>query len=126
MHISDYRFFWEQPVLDLWSIPHILSGVIFFFIFRAFRVHPYLGLVANLAIAILWEVFETVTGISAKEYRTNALSDIVFAEIGYLIAILYYIHFKGQKARDRFFWASVGIFGFFSLLGMVLAQFIKG
>jgi len=120
--MNPYRELWEQPVLDFWSLPHLLSGVIFFFLFRTFRIHPVLAFTANLAIAILWEVFEKTTGVSSREYFTNHLADIVFAVSGYTLAIFASDLSPTDRIRNRIFWTVVGAFATACLIGILSAQ----
>ncbi len=120
--MNPYRALWEQPVLDFWSLPHLLSGVIFFFLFRTFRIHPVLGFMANLAIAILWEVFEKTTGVSSREYFTNHMADIVFAVAGYTFAIFVSDLSATDRIRNRIFWTVVGAFATACLIGILSAQ----
>ena len=119
---NPYRALWEQPVLDFWSIPHLLSGVIFFFLFRSYKIHPVLGFVANVAIAVLWEVFEKTTGVSSREYFTNHLADIVLATAGYTLAIFMSDLVPSDRIRNRIFWTAVGAFSTSCLIGILSAN----
>ena len=68
----------EGPVLDLWSIPHFVGGVL-------------LGLfdVPLLSITLLvvgWELVESVSRI--YEHLANRVADIILALVGWLLAQL--------------------------------------
>ncbi len=119
---NPFRALWEQPVIDFWSIPHLLSGVIFYFLFRSYKIHPALGFTANIAIAVLWEVFEKTTGVSAREYFTNHVADIVLATMGYTGAIFLSGLAGDEKARNRIFWTVVGAYATSCLIGILSAN----
>lgn len=77
------RALWEHPVLDLWSVPHLLSGTIVAYAVLWLGVDPWLGLGISVALAVVWEIFEKVTHLSDVEHHTNGWSDVIAAQIGY-------------------------------------------
>jgi hypothetical protein len=81
--VSDRRL-WEQRYADLWSVSHTISGalVAFALLWLGFTLWPALAL--SICIAVIWELFEKVTKLSATEYFTNNITDILFAQVGFL------------------------------------------
>lgn len=90
------RVFWEQPVLDLWTIPHFLTGVLIALAVRALGANVFLGFLASAALAVLWELFENLLHVSDAEFLSNQFADILFTQIGFLVTILL-IREKHQK-----------------------------
>lgn len=68
----------ERPVLDLWSVPHVVTGMLF----GLFGI----GAVIVAAIAILWECVELASRV--YEYRANRVVDVALAVSGWAIANL--------------------------------------
>lgn len=68
----------EGRVVDWWSVPHGLAGVLF----GLFGI----GLVWVVAIAAIWECIELVSAVD--EYPTNRAADILLALTGWLVANL--------------------------------------
>jgi hypothetical protein len=81
------RALWEQPLLDLWSVPHFLSGVFIAITFIALRRNLVLGIAVGGLIAVLWEVFEHVTGISTVETGSNIIIDVLVLLVGFAIVL---------------------------------------
>lgn len=76
------NLFVELPYFDLWSISHILYGmVLFLLLLNKGRIFSYL-IIGITAIA--WEVFEVL--INVFEYPSNRVSDIVVTFIGFYLA----------------------------------------
>ncbi|MCC7500608.1 hypothetical protein IT396_02290 [Candidatus Nomurabacteria bacterium] len=82
-YILKKRSWWEHPVIDLWTIPHTLSGALLAYAVIWFGINLWLGLGIGIAIAIGWEIFEKITHISDVEHHTNGASDVIVAQIGY-------------------------------------------
>ena len=68
----------EGKLLDLWSIPHAMGGVLL----GVFDI----GGVWVLALAIWWELVESVSRIF--EHATNRVTDVVIAMAGWALAQL--------------------------------------
>jgi hypothetical protein len=66
----------EGRVLDWWSVPHFLAGVLF----GLFGI----GVAWVVAIAIAWEAIEIVSAVD--EYPTNRIADILLALTGWIVA----------------------------------------
>jgi len=68
----------EGRVLDWWSVPHFLGGVLF----GLFGI----GVAWAITIATLWEGVEVVS--SVDEHPPNRIADIVLALSGWIVANL--------------------------------------
>jgi hypothetical protein len=79
--------YWEGPFLDLWSVPHMLTGVLIALLVVVLKVSFLTGFFITLAVAILWELFEIATKV--YEIKTNSVVDIVIALVGY--SLFFYI-----------------------------------
>ena len=77
------RSLWEQPYLDLWSVPHTLVGVLIAFGARFAGFSFRNGILLSIFATSLWEGLEVVSGISHVETLSNQFSDIIVAQIGF-------------------------------------------
>ena len=68
----------EGRVVDWWSVPHCLAGVLF----GLFGV----GVAWVVAVAVAWEGVELVSAVD--EYKTNRAADIALALSGWIVAML--------------------------------------
>lgn len=68
----------ERPVVDWWSVPHFVAGMLF----GLFGI----GGVLVAVIAIVWECVELASHV--YEYPTNRVADVVLAISGWTIANL--------------------------------------
>ena len=82
--MSDRRL-WEGRYVDLWSIPHVISGALIAFALMRLGFGFWSGLALSAALASGWELFEQFTALSSTEYASNSLMDIVFGVLGYLL-----------------------------------------
>lgn len=90
--------FWHQPLIDLWTIPHVVFGMIPALAFAYAGANMLFGLVATTIIAILWEIGEVICGVSSDEVFSNKVSDVIVAMIGYcLIWALVRAHLPAQS-----------------------------
>lgn len=71
----------EGKYIDLWSVPHVLSGMGLGFAPLIFAGPPVLLWLAALALLVAWEVFEASVGI--VEQRTNSVVDVIIGMIGF-------------------------------------------
>ena len=96
------KFWWDGKFLDLWSIPHLLFGIVTILLFNQIGLDLVGGLFLTLLIAFLWEIFEYSK--RWHEFLTNSLSDIVVAIIGYTITwlIIIYSHATEQQPLVAF------------------------
>jgi hypothetical protein len=68
----------EGRVVDWWSVPHCLAGVLF----GLFGI----GVAWVVAVAVAWEGVELVSAVD--EYKTNRAADIALALSGWIVAML--------------------------------------
>jgi len=91
---------WRGQFVDLWTIPHIFSGIYIAFItLHVFMLSEGEGFGVALAIGIGWEIFERLTGISKTEKYTNSLTDILTAQTGYVLGV--WLWQKVTRPRTR-------------------------
>lgn len=76
---------WQGAYVDLWSIPHFLFGMLVGVAAFLLQLPFPEGLLACIAVAVLWEFFEKATGLSRVEYFSNHISDIVVAAVGFIV-----------------------------------------
>lgn len=74
--------------MDPWSVAHFISGGLIVYVLLQLGFDFWTGLGINFILAIAWELFEKFTQLSATEYFTNNLTDILFAQFGF-IALFY-------------------------------------
>ena len=75
--------------MDLWSINHILSGVIAGGVLFAIGVSFNVALVISLVLFIGWEVAEASMGIF--EHKLNMTMDVVFDLLGFFFSSYFYL-----------------------------------
>ncbi len=111
------RSLWEAPIIDLWSIPHLLSGTLVAWVAVQLGVDLWIGLGVSIAIAVLWELFEKVTHLSDAEHKTNGPSDIVAAQIGYGLGAWVFSTYQGTSIDTIVFLGTAGVFVVVCILG---------
>lgn len=116
-HLLKDRSLWEHRYIDLWTIPHALSGVLIAYGCTWLGISPWLGFGASVAIALLWELFEIITHISDVEHHTNGIGDIIVAQVGYGVGIWLLSTYPGSTAAIVAVAATV--FAGVSILGWV-------
>jgi hypothetical protein len=113
------RRFWERSYVDLWTVPHILMGVLAAIAFVHWSGNPWLGGLAVFFLAVCWEIFEYSSGIfSNVEAVTNRLTDILVALAGYGLGLML---FSGLSGHDLM-WVAVAVLlidALFTLMGIV-------
>lgn len=95
LKINDY---WEEgKYIDLWSINHVLSGVVLGAFLFNFGIPFWWALAFSLLLFILWEVVEVIVHI--KEHPSNMITDVVCDALGFLfVAYVYFV------MREPFTW----------------------
>lgn len=118
MQISRINRFWrEGRYLDLWSVNHVLSGVVLAALFYHFAVPFYLGLCIAIFLFVGWEVAEVLLGI--KEHVPNMVTDVICDLAGFL-AISYYITYLNYPLSwyETSIWITIfmifNVWGFFA------------
>src|SRR5579872_1728491 len=114
MRIND---FWKEgKYLDLWSVNHLLSGVLLGVILFYFHLHFFPALVISLVLFVGWEVIELLIGIN--EHFTNIVMDVVCDTAGFLLTA--YFHFALGKSISIMGFVIIGvIFLLFNLWGFL-------
>jgi len=82
MKIDNANLWKEGKYIDLWTIPHILAGVVLCGFFNLFGIEFYLNLILSTLIMIGWEFFELYV-LDVHEYITNKVTDVVTGVIGF-------------------------------------------
>lgn len=74
---------WEEgKYVDLWTLPHILSGVIMAGIFNWLSLIFWPNLLISAALMIGWEFFE-LYALHVHEHLTNKVMDVVTGLLGF-------------------------------------------
>jgi hypothetical protein len=118
---SLYRVFWEQPFIDLWTIPHTLIGVIFIYLARRWKLNLWAGLVFSIAFAFMWEILEFGTGVSEAEFFYNHASDILVTQIGYTAGWLVFAKVSEEEEARIIKWVG-GVFVVVAVAGFICAK----
>lgn len=98
----------EGLVVDLWSINHLLFGVIAASFCIWFRLGFWTSVTISLVVMILWEIFE-IWHDSIFEHNPNIIFDVILGLVGFLIT--YYL-IQAKNLVDyvpKIFWISVVI-----------------
>jgi len=83
MQIGRLNQYWKEgKYVDLWSINHVLSGVVLGAILGNFNAPFGWSLLLAIALFVGWEVVEVLIGI--KEHMPNMVMDVVCDLAGFL------------------------------------------
>ena len=74
----------EGKYIDLWTIPHIMAGIILAGLINLFGVHFWLNIIISTLIMIGWEFFE-LYALDVHEQFTNKIMDVVTGIFGFLV-----------------------------------------
>jgi len=80
------RPLWEGRYADLWSIAHFVAGTLIAYVLMRIGIGFWPGLGIAVLIGVVWELFEKFTKLSATEYATNNVTDVLFSSLGFIIA----------------------------------------
>ena len=114
----------EGKYLDIWSIVHILTGVLIGGFIIILGVNFWIGLGLTTFLLILYEVGEVVGGV--KETFANIVVDVIIGIFGYLFAWFFYGKFKTVKERKNFkkiIWILFSVVILLSIWGWTAAAF---
>ena len=75
-----------SKLIDFWSVPHFLAGVVAALIAVVFVLPPVPMFFATLVIAILWELFES--RLHFGEVSWNVASDIILPLLAFPVVFL--------------------------------------
>ena len=76
----------------MWSIPHILCGVVLVGVFCYFKIKFWPNLILSTLIMIGWEFFELYV-LNVHEYITNKIMDVVTGLIGFFVTYAFILKF---------------------------------
>lgn len=82
------RYWKEGRYIDLWSINHVLSGVVLGALAWSFGMSFGWSLLLALALFVGWELLEIAVGI--KEHMPNMVMDVVCDLFGFLAAAYWF------------------------------------
>lgn len=118
--------FWERAYIDPWTIPHTLFGVVASFLTVFTGIGLWVGFGFTTVIAIGWEIFEHLTKFGNEEAITNSITDIIVAQVGFIVGI--YILSKVSGSTDRWVLFSIVtiIWIAFELLGWLAYSHYTG
>ncbi|MEI6863866.1 MAG: hypothetical protein WCK46_00630 [Candidatus Adlerbacteria bacterium] len=108
---------WRGTYVDLWSVPHVISGVVIAYLLFFFDFSFYVSFWIALSIGIGWELFERITRLSRTEAYTNSLGDIVAAQAGFGAAFFLLSKFNSPSTEKIIILALCVVFGILCLLG---------
>lgn len=74
----------EGKYVDLWSMPHILSGVIMGGVFNWLGFNFWLNLTVSAVLMISWEFFE-LYALDVHEHLSNKIMDVVTGLLGFFM-----------------------------------------
>ncbi len=81
----DHAKLWEEGrYIDLWTIPHLLAGVVLCGLLNWLGADFWLNLAISSLLIIIWEFFEYYA-LNVHEYFSNNISDIVCGWLGFII-----------------------------------------
>lgn len=98
-------------LIDFWSIPHFLFGVVTALLAVVFSIPSGPMFILTLIGAMLWEWFESRNGI--KETLRNRISDILFPLISFPVTYLYARYAVDEPEHRRALLAIVSIVFFY-------------
>ena len=111
------RSTWRGKYVDLWTVPHVISGIVIAYLVYFANIPLTIGFWIALTIGIGWELFERITRLSRTEAYTNSLGDIVTAQIGFVVAFLLLEKFNSPSTEGVIVFALCVAFGILCLLG---------
>lgn len=117
MNIQKLNTYWrEGRYVDLWSINHVLSGIVLASLLFGLKAPFGWSLLAAVALFVGWEVVEVLTGI--KEHMPNMIMDVVCDLAGFLV-ISYYYFILDKTLSWTSFSAWLLLFIFFNIWGFI-------
>lgn len=76
----------EGVFVDLWTVPHILFGVLMFLLVQRYKKDIWFGFFLTLVLAVVWEFMEIY--FQVFEHQPNQIVDVLMALVGYLTMIV--------------------------------------
>ena len=84
MGINHARLWAERKYVDLWTIPHLLAGVVLVGLFEWFGLDFWLNFVLSFLLIVGWEFFELIF-LGIHEHITNKVIDVVSGLVGFFL-----------------------------------------
>lgn len=110
------RYWREGKHFDLWSINHLLSGVVLAAVLFNLNVDFKMALLAATVLFVGWELFEIAIGI--KEHLPNMIVDVLCDLFGFLaVSYFYFIVGNTLSWNATFVW--IAIFAVFNIWGFI-------
>lgn len=98
-----------KRIIDFWSVPHFLAGVVTALAASAFSWNPVLIFFVTLFLAILWEFFEK--SVKVGEHLKNVLSDIILPLLAFPVVYLFSEQYvETAEQRLALFVAVLGVY----------------
>ncbi len=101
----------------MWSIPHTLFGVVLAFFVPPTRRGVYGGFAIVTGFALIWELFEYLTGVSTEEVATNSATDVIVAQLGFLVTAFLLQRVHNPQLRGWLFAIVACVWIAFEILG---------
>jgi len=119
------NLFAERPFIDMWSLTHLIFGVILFFVLYPKKFKLEYSVFIILLVTIFWEIFEI--RVKVDEVMTNRITDILVTFVGFFV--IYKINkkskiFENPDERDIFFRYFILFFILISTLGWMSFMFL--
>ncbi len=83
------KYWKEGKYIDLWSVNHLLSGVVLAAILYHFHIEFSTALIISLALFVGWEILEKLIGIN--EHFSNICMDVICDTAGFLMTSYFYL-----------------------------------
>jgi len=93
MRLDHAKLWGEGRYIDLWTIPHILAGVLLCGFLYWFGISLPINIIITSIIVIGWEFFE-FHFLGVHEHLTNSFIDILVALIGFAITFSFIIKYS--------------------------------
>ena len=113
---------WDDgKYVDLWTVNHVLAGVILAGIFTLWGLNPWIGLAFAVILMVAWEVIEIWSGAPGLiESKENSFLDVLTGLVGYGAMYVVIINIDSSQSLPILFgataiWVVLETWGFLSL-----------
>ncbi len=94
MPIDHVKLWKRKKYIDLWSVPHILTGTILASFFYWLQFDFLLNILISTILIISWEFIEYFIILDVKEKLSNSISDILAGWLGFSIMYFFILKFS--------------------------------
>ena len=94
MHIDHVKLWKRKKYIDLWTVPHILTGTILASFFYWLQFDFLLNILISTILLISWEFIEYFIILDVKEKLSNSISDILAGWLGFSIMYFFILKFS--------------------------------